>query len=191
VTRPRFSNVDAVTRWVYNDCRAKLLDAMELFDDGTGVYSSLPPDAEPSDEQMAVEAATRGDPSKLADLIDAWVTVRDQRIEPNPVEIAPATWKLVVEFLRGKRSLTTGRHRDDEQRGRPRMSVEERFRQTPTHDAALEFPAVKLVLKAEYPDHARYIHQRALDVVARRHNVDRNTLAEHLNRGRRARQRIR
>jgi hypothetical protein len=186
VTRPRFGDVAALTRWVYRDRLVELRRHMDLDEDGIGILE--PGDAERSgeeivaadmrrDEQEAVEAAERGDPRKLADLIERWRVYADSGAEPNPVVISVATWKLVVEFLRGKRKR---------KRGRPRMSAEERTRLTATHDAALEFPAVKLVLKREYrgDESARNIHERALDVVARRHNMNPSTLANHLNRAR-------
>jgi hypothetical protein len=191
VTRPRWIDADAVADWVYNDRRAELLREQGLgeretpsfwtlggepiFDGDTEIYLLDEPSEEEAmrdEEARAVEAAMRGDPSELARLIEIWSGHNAaDRAEPNPIAISAATWKLVVEFLRGQRSLTTGRHRDDEQRGRRRMSDEERTRRTPIHEAATEVSAVARVLEAEYRDQVQSetdIRDRARYVVARR-----------------------
>jgi hypothetical protein len=206
-----------VVDWLRLHRRREFLREMGLAEDYRGdIYSFLEPSTEPSAEEAAVEASMRGDQSKLADLIENWLTSQHPGslpegleagtglgIDPEveyipPSEPSPAAWKLVLEFLREERSLSTGRKKGEQQlRGRPPMGNDARTEQTPTHDAATyEVPAVGRLLRIEYPGYSETDYRdRALYVVARwcrmrRQHITVKKLWNYLNRSPRDRRRL-
>jgi hypothetical protein len=119
---PPFRDVRAVTRWVYNDRRAELLRKMGLDEDEdrTGIFHSfLPPDAEPSDEETAVEAAKGAFTPTLYESYVKWmrragnyplrqtdfVLTLEQREEEFGIERAPGQFEIGGERGRGFRRI--------------------------------------------------------------------------------------
>jgi hypothetical protein len=186
--RPPWGEQERVADWVLKNRRHALLRAMGLEEDPDGsIYSFLDADPEPSEQEQAVEAAKRGKPKRLADLIERSANEPESKISPEAL-------RLAAEFLKGERNLKTGRSKADkqQQRGRPRMSALERAQRTPTYDAAKYYvPAVEQVLREEYPDQSRRDHHDcALHIVERMSGVSATTLAYYLNRSRRGAHRI-
>jgi hypothetical protein len=80
--------------------------------------------------------------------------------------ISPEEWSLVAEFLRGQRSVKTGRRAGEP--GRPKMWISDRRRYYPGHGAADYVPLVMAILKRAYPSQSRpAIRERAIEVAAR------------------------
>jgi hypothetical protein len=101
-------------------------------------------------EQLAIEAALRGKPQKLADLIR----------QPD-TQLAPSTRALVAEFLSGERNLHTGRAKGEA--GRPRWSEKQRRAFSPTHRATEIFLLLRDMLPMIYPKRSKaHIHDRAM-----------------------------
>jgi hypothetical protein len=177
--RPPWRDQAAVAVWVLTKCRKALLHAQGLVEGPQGdIYSIEDADPEPSDQEQAIEAATRGKPSKLAGLIKDAADDAEFKIEPDAL-------RLVAEFLSGERNLRTGRTKAEQQRGRPKMATSERAAKTRTHDAAkYYYPAVRQVLRQEYPGQSRGDHHDcALYITSRWTKVKANTIANYLHRG--------
>jgi hypothetical protein len=128
-----------------------------------------------SEEKEAV------DPGILADMIEAEADYLES--DPNHVSrLTPTMLRIAAEFLSGKRKPP--------QRGRPKMSPKQRA-QTPTHMAAMVYPAVRKVLKEEYPEQtADGIRDRALYIAARMYGAEGVTVAKYMNQPKRDPRRI-
>lgn len=185
---PPWKDEAAVADWVLKRRRRALLGKMGLEEGPYGdIYSILDPDPEPSAEEQAVEAAKRGKLQELSDLFERAARASKFPDHPDhPRNISPSTLQLVAEFLGGKRNLKTGRTKEEEQRGRPKMSDTERVAATPTHEAANHFvPAVIQVLREEYPNQsANDYRDRALYIVSHFSGVPVETLSNYLRRPR-------
>jgi hypothetical protein len=137
-------------------------------------------------EKAAVEEAKRGDLERLVEMLRP---LESGAVSPEIKSIAPETWTLVVEFLTGERSLNSGRLKGEP--GRPKMSKAERRARNPVHIAAVEFPAIKDILKWKYPKQTRAaIHERAAEIAAKRNGIKAETLKTHCARRRSDRRRI-
>jgi hypothetical protein len=183
---PPWADADAVVDWVLflwetgsaelpNDDLCRVLDDPDL-----------------TREQQAVEAAKRGDLRPLTDLFEAAARAGNSD-QDHPESISPSTLQLAAEFLNGKRNLKTGRDKSaKEQRGRPKISKEERTAKTPSHWAAKYYlPAVERILRTEYPRRrAEHYRDRAIYIVSIITGVKEKTLRNYLNRPRGAPQRI-
>jgi hypothetical protein len=191
IPKPAWIEAEAVVDWMLWMRWKSVLHAMG-FKKGPGdEWVPINPTFTTS-EQQAIDAAKRGKPQELVGLIKAEIS----RLEADPdhaSKLTPATLRLIAEFLSGKRNLKTGRDTSEkEQRGRPKMSKLERINRTPTHDAAmLYFPAVKKVLREEYPDQTpEDIRDRALEIVERGYPVKGNTVTNYRNRPKRGPHRV-
>jgi hypothetical protein len=157
-------------------------------------------------EKEAVEAALRGDVEPLADLLRPDATTLDM-LKSNvktlsPSELRPiaqslrvktlrlSTWNLIAQFLTGERNLRTGRLRGEP--GRPTMSLEERRAESPVHDAAEEFHAIRAILRRLYypKQSSSQIRARAMEIAAQRNRVELDTLVNYLKRPRKDRRRL-
>jgi len=167
------------------------------------IDSFLDPDPEPSDEELAVEAAMGGRFQKLEDLIESEI----RNWEENPdyrLKFSPSTLRRVLEFASGKRNVKTGKPKGKP--GAPKLGASERSRRTPTHDGGnYYFPAIREVLRQEYPGQKPEDYRdRAYNFAARMatslktgmkvndtkgkgEKVKGETLAGYRNRGRRGR----
>jgi hypothetical protein len=169
--RPQWWDAKAVAEWILEMRYVSILRAMGFKkgpDDDTWIH---PNPIFTTSEQQAIDAANRGKPQELADMIEAEVNL----LEADPdhtLKLTPATLRAVAEFLSGKRKR---------QRGRPKMSKLERTNRTPTHEAAMMyFPAVRQVLREEYPDQtAKDYRERALDIVERVCGVKGETVTKY------------
>jgi hypothetical protein len=130
-------------------------------------------------EQWTVEEAMRGNCKPLADLLRS-----------DTKNLSSATLTLVAEFLSGERNLRTGRLKGKS--GRPPMSTAERRAAFPIHTAVREFPLIKAILTASYPDQTRVaIHRRAAAIAAKRNGIaNPETVQTHLDRPKSDRRRI-
>jgi hypothetical protein len=110
--------------------------------DGSLASTALPPtvsDAQRSAivERKAVSAAQRGEPERLGDLVRLG----------RPLVTSDAR-RLAIELITGERNPRTGRRKGE--RGRPKMSRNERRAKNPAHDAAGEFPMIREILRRHY-----------------------------------------
>jgi hypothetical protein len=146
-------------------------------------------------ERAVVEAAKRGD---LDGLVDMLRPLESGAVSPDIQSITPATWTLVTEFLTGKR-LRNGKLRGVrdprtgklKRGGRPPMSKTERRSRTPVHVAAMEFPAIKDILKQWYPKQKKAaIRERAVAITAERNHIKVETLKDYCERSKKDRHRI-
>jgi hypothetical protein len=111
-------------------------------------------------EERAVEAALRGKPKKLADLIR----------QPN-AQLVPSTRVLIAEFLSGERNLRTGRAKGEP--GAPRQSEKLRRSHNRTHQAAEIFFVIRDTLPRIYPEKSQTdIRDRAMSLAAKLKGVD-------------------
>ena len=127
-------------------------------------------------ESEAVDAAEQeGNYKPLAWLLDPKNPLNNQRMEPALCStLAPTTYALIADIVSGRRKRP---------KHRPRLTERERRKDNPIHDAADEVPGVKGMLRAWYPDQtATQIHDRALYVVAERHQVNLEELDAYLKR---------
>lgn len=111
-----------------------------------------------SKEQLAVEAALRGKPQKLADLIR----------QPD-TQLAPSTRALVAEFLDGTRKLSTGRAKGETKNdaGAPKQSEKLRRAFSPAHRATEIFLLLRDMLPMIYPKQSEAdIRDRAMLLAA-------------------------
>jgi hypothetical protein len=126
-------------------------------------------------ESEAVAAAKDGNYDPLAQLLDPGHPLNNPPNDP-PIRaaLAPSTYALIADILRGRRKKPERR---------PKLTESQRRKLNPIHDAADEVPVVERMLRAWYPKRTtREIHRRALYVVARRHNVWSKTLNTYLRR---------
>ena len=91
----------------------------------------------PDEERRAIVAANRGDCGPLA------------RLVADGNRLSPECGRLAAEFIRGERTKT-GRPRG--KKGAPKLSNSLRRAQTPTHEAAEEFEAIRDMLLVLYPE---------------------------------------
>jgi hypothetical protein len=134
-------------------------------------------------ENEAVQAAEGGNYAPLAELLDPKHPLNHPEIKP-PIRasLAPRTYALIADILSGRRKKPAHR---------PKLTEIERRAINPIHGASDEVPAVERMLRAWYPDHtANQIYDRALSAVARRHNMELETLAAHLKRSKGDRRRL-
>jgi hypothetical protein len=104
-----------------------------------------------SEEERAVEAALRGEPEQLADLV----------CQSNPQQLAPDTRTLAHELMTGKRNPRTGR--PEGEAGRPPMSEEQLRESRAVHEATEQFFIIREVLERDYPQQSKAdIRDRAL-----------------------------
>jgi hypothetical protein len=111
-----------------------------------------------------IEAANRGD---LEPLI---FRLRESESLPAPIR------RVIIEFLSGRRNLKTGRLPDEEQRGSPRKSVDERRR--PKHDAADLVPIIVEILRSEC-DKQKGSRELAIEYAARIKRVRPGTVTNY------------
>jgi hypothetical protein len=107
-----------------------------------------------SEEELAFEAALRGKPQKLADLIR----------RPDS-QLAPSTRALVAEFLDGTRKLSTGRAKGEttNDAGAPKQSEKLRRAFSPAHRATEIFFLLQETLKQIYREQSEaQIRDRAM-----------------------------
>jgi hypothetical protein len=127
-------------------------------------------------ESEAVDAAVKGGNYKpLAWLLDPKNPLNNQRMEPAlRTKLAPTTYALLAEIVSGLRKRP---------KHRPRLTEHERRMNNPIHDAVDEVPGIEGMLRAWYPDRtAKDIYDRALYVVASRHQVTLEALDAYLKR---------
>jgi hypothetical protein len=127
-------------------------------------------------ESEAVDAAEKaGNYKPLAWLLDPKNPLNNQRMEPAlRSTLAPTTYALIAEIVSGRRKRA---------KHRPRLTERERRMDNRIHDAADEVPGVEGMLRAWYPDQkTTQIHDRALYVVADRHQVNLEELDSYLKR---------
>ena len=127
-------------------------------------------------ENEAVDAAVKGgNYMPLAWLLDPTHPLNDQRMKPALcTALAPSTYALIADILSGRRKRP---------KHRPRLSEHERRMINPIHDAVDEVPGVEGMLRAWYPGQtAKQIYDRALYVVATRHEVKLEALDAYLKR---------
>jgi hypothetical protein len=88
--------------------------------------------------------------------------------------LAPSTYALIADILSGRRKRP---------KRRPRLSEHERRMMNPIHNAADEVPGIQRILRAWYPQQTeKQIYDRALYVVASRHQVKLEALDAYLKR---------
>jgi hypothetical protein len=134
-------------------------------------------------ENEAVQAAEGGNYAPLAQPLDPKHPLNHPEAKP-PIRasLAPSTYTLIADILSGRRKKPTHR---------PKLTEIERRAINPIHGAVDEVPAVERMLRVWYPDKtANQIYDRALSVVARRHNMKLETLAAHLKRSKGDRRRL-
>lgn len=125
-------------------------------------------------EEAAVEAAKRGELVALVDLLRG----------PHRDWLQPDTVELMIEFMTGARTRT-GRRKGKRQVGASKMTPEEKAAKNPLHNAAAEFGAIKQLLRKNYPlEPYSEMRKRALELAAKRANVEPEGLDNHLNRRR-------
>ena len=107
---------------------------------------------------------------------------------PRVERISSEIWRLVIEFVRGKRNPKTGKRKGE--RGPRTKTSAERRATTPTHDAADFVPVIQTYLREAYPKQDRgEINDRALEIAAGIKGARADTVADHQKRGRRDRHR--
>jgi len=122
-------------------------------------------------EKAACEAARRGDLAPLVAILRS-----EGGLHPDTIE-------LVIEFMTGARNPQTGKPRGE--RGKRRMTTEQREAKNPIHGAAIEFAAIEGLLKQHYPAQSKAaIRERAMDIAAKRAEVTSEKLRGYLNRPR-------
>jgi hypothetical protein len=141
------------------------------------------------EERAAVEAALRGEPKLLGNLMPrrrpdgTLVNVRTYK------RIAPETAALIGEILRGERNPNTGRLWRDPQPGNeminagaPKMSEGRKLRRWPSHIARLLCLLVISILQRWFPEQPdKAIRQRALEFASgKTRGVQVSTLREHM-----------
>jgi hypothetical protein len=127
-------------------------------------------------ESEAVDAAVKGgNCTRLAWLLDPRHPLNGQGMEPAlRTTLAPSTYALIAEILSGRRKRP---------KHRPRLSEHERRMINPIHDAADEVAGVQCFLRSWYPEQTeKQIYDRALYVIASRHQVKLETLDIYLKR---------
>jgi hypothetical protein len=131
-----------------------------------------------SEEELAVEKALCGKPEQLADWIE----------QPN-AELSQSTRKLIAEFLRGERSLSSGRAgKTRHNPGPSRKTENQRRRDNPTRQAAEIFLVLRDHLPLIYPNETRRnIRSRAMDLVAKLKGVEPDTIQDHLDKSKKRR----
>ena len=132
-----------------------------------------------SEEERAVEAASRGDLRKLKAFIKA------------NSQLAQSTRDLIIEFLGGKRSLRTGRAKGDSlggkrsakgKAGRPRMSEMKRRPRSPAHLATEIYLVLRGILPMIYPNKSETdIRDRAMYLAAKLKGVGTEAIQNHLD----------
>jgi hypothetical protein len=123
-------------------------------------------------ERKAVEMAEQGSFAALAELLEPQIFAA----------LAASTRALIKEIVAGRRKRPAHK---------PKLTESERRARYPIHDAADEVPAVERMLRAWYPQQdARQIHDRALLVIERRHELRAGALANYLKRSKRDRRRL-
>jgi hypothetical protein len=159
--------VPALPRSVAADWLAKAME-YKLVKFGPETYRFI--------ESEAVDAAVKGgNYMPLAWLLDPKNPLNNQRMEPAlRTALAPTTYALIADIVSGRRKRP---------KNRPRLTERERRMKNPIHDAADEVPGVELMLRAWYPDQtAKHIYDRALYVVASRHQVKLEAIDAYLKR---------
>jgi hypothetical protein len=136
-------------------------------------------------EREAVERASRGDFSGLADLVDPSnpfnhpAAASQSRVRSNLTE---GTWKLVANKLAGHWKT---------RRGRPKATADERRFESPTHGAAGLAQAYKLILRVAYPDQSEEnVKAMAAAAAERKTKVPRQKIAGYLKRSKGDRRRL-
>lgn len=136
-------------------------------------------------EKSAVAVAYRGDIVPLTELL------RD----PHRNWLLPNTVELVVEFMTGKRNPQTGRPKGKPKGkgavGRRKMTSEQRLAANPIHRAAFEATVLKQELRQRYRSQkAAEVRERALELAAKRNNVELGRLRRHLKLSKNDRRRL-
>jgi hypothetical protein len=126
-------------------------------------------------ESEAVNAAEDGNYKRLAWLLDPKHPLNDKGMAPAlRTALAPSTYALIADILSGRRKRP---------KRRPKLSEHERRMMNPIHNAADEVPGIQRILRAWYPKQTeKQIYDRALYVVASRHQVKLETLGAYLKR---------
>jgi hypothetical protein len=187
---PRWSDESAVARLVDEEIERAELEEERLF--YTHYAPQLPGVPESrinaSIERNAVAAAFRGDIAELAGLLDPEHPYNKHRKVPIRSRLSPETWQIIIQFLTGARSLRSGRLKGE--RGRPKLSADERRAMNPVHDAADEFYAIKNILKRLYPKQpSDQIEYRAERIAQDRANIT-TSIRNLLRRPRKGRHRV-
>jgi hypothetical protein len=124
-------------------------------------------------EREAIDIAEHGKFVPLAELL------LDRSIRAS---LQQSTFALIADILCGRKRKPAHR---------PKQTEIERRANNPIHDAADEVPAVQRMLRAWYPEQTKnQIYDRALSVVARRHDMRSEALATHLKRSKTDRRRL-
>jgi hypothetical protein len=204
--KPLWRDAEAVVDWIIKMRRHSLLAAMGLEESpggfyqvgpftvevGEEIYSILDADPDPTDEEIAVEAAMHGNFKKLGEYFKSEAHL--QETSDLALRLTPATLRLAAEVFSGERNIKTGRLKSEkQQRGRGKMTKDERAARNPIHNAArLDFPAAMQVLREEYPGRREEDYRdRAIAIVERTSpGVKKKTLRNYLNRPKRGRHRI-
>ena len=126
-------------------------------------------------ESVAVDAAEGGNYERLAWLLDPKHPLNHEgMVSALRTALAPSTYALIADILSGRRKRP---------KRRPRLSEHERRMRNPIHNAADEVPGIQRILRAWYPKQTKkQIYDRALYVVASRHQVKSETLDVYLKR---------
>jgi hypothetical protein len=120
-------------------------------------------------QRDAVRAAERGDPTPLNDLLDEYADYVDW--------FEPETLRLAVEVYKPKK------------RGGQKKTRYQRIEATVTHRAAANFQYLRRHLRELYPS-IRSVSDRAIEIAAAQVGMSSEKLRNHVNRSRKARQRI-
>jgi hypothetical protein len=140
--------------------------AMLPWDTAPGIR---PSDFRDSNERKAVEAAQRGDVGPLVSFISPPDNLKNSARMSMSLRLE--TWRLIVEFLTGRRNLGNGKLRG--KGGRPKMSSDERRAKNPNHDAVDLSQKIQAMLRRLYPDQpAEQINPLADEIAADRITAD-------------------
>jgi hypothetical protein len=120
-------------------------------------------------QRDAVRAAERGNPTPLNDLLDEYADHLDW--------FEPETLRLAVEVNKPKK------------RGGQKKTVHQRIKAVVTHRAAANFQFLWKRLREIYPS-IRSVRERAIEIAAAQVGMSSEKLRNHVNRSRKARQRI-
>jgi hypothetical protein len=147
---PPWIEEEKVRAWVDEELdrqadEAEYYHAMLPWDTAPGIR---PSDFHDSNERKAVEAAQRGDVGPLVSFISPPDNLKNSARMSMSLRLE--TWRLIVEFLTGKRNLGNGKLRG--KGGRPKMSDDERREKNPNHDAVDYSQEIQAILRRSYPD---------------------------------------
>jgi hypothetical protein len=130
-------------------------------------------------ERTAVEAALRGEPLPLGELLRS----------ENQEWLEPETRELMIEFITGERNPRTGKRKGEP--GARKMTADERWEASPIHRAAGEVRLLKRQFRRLYPSQSSAaVRERSVQIAAGRAGITPESLRAHLNRSRNAPHRI-